>query len=218
MSSDFHPDVEPAAPQRSARKRKGQGGERREEIVQHAIRLFAQRGVHTVSTRHIAEAVGVSQPTLYAYFPTKDALLIEACRRAFDELTRRMKAAAAGPGDPLEAMGRAYILFGLEQPDAYRIAFMLEGEPHDPLAPPPAMEEKLHVGRDCFGLLLEAVRARLGAGHAEVDVTAQSLWASQHGLVSLLIARAAFPWVDRELLIDFHVRRLIASLPVAASR
>ena len=199
---------------RSPRKAKGQGGERREEILAHAIRLFAQKGVHSVSTRHIAEAVGVSQPTLYAYFKTKDELLNEACARAFAELTRRMRATADAPGDRLEALGHAYIRFGLEEPDAYRIAFMREGEAADPQAPADAaMEAKFAVGHGCFDVLREAMRERLGPGHPQIEIVSQSLWAAQHGLVSLLIARSGFPWAEREALIGWHVRALIAGVP-----
>ena len=55
-------------PLRSPRKAKGAGPERREEILAAALRLFGQYGLYGVSTRQIAQAVGVSQPTLYAYF------------------------------------------------------------------------------------------------------------------------------------------------------
>ena len=34
----------------------------------------------------------------------------------------------------------------------------------------------------------------------------QSVWSSMHGLVSLLIAKPAFPWVEREKLISSHLR------------
>lgn len=107
-----------APPQRSPRKAKGQGGERREEILAHALRLFGQRGVHAVSTRLIADAVGISQPTLYAYFPSKDALLAAVCAEAFEELAgRTRRAMTVDPGaDRLETIGREYIRFGLEHP------------------------------------------------------------------------------------------------------
>jgi hypothetical protein len=32
------------------------------------------------------------------------------------------------------------------------------------------------------------------------------IWAHVHGLTSLLIARPEFPWVDREALIEAHIR------------
>lgn len=199
-----------SAPQeRSARKPKGQGAERREEILEHALHLFAQHGVHSVSTRRIAESVGVSQPTLYAYFPTRDAILDEVCARAFQELTRRMT--AIDPSLPtrqrLESLALAYIRFGLEQPDAYRIAFMIESAHGEPKKGP--------VGRGAFSILREAITAHMGEGHPQIEVISQSVWAAQHGLVSLLIARAGFPWVERDALIAWHLRAVSAGVPGA---
>ncbi|HEX2559547.1 helix-turn-helix domain-containing protein, partial [Phenylobacterium sp.] len=46
------------SPPLSQRKPKGSGFERREEILAASLRLFGERGVHGVSTRQIAEAVG----------------------------------------------------------------------------------------------------------------------------------------------------------------
>jgi hypothetical protein len=40
----------------------------------------------------------------------------------------------------------------------------------------------------------------------------QSIWAGLHGLVSLLIARPDFPWVERETLIARHLEMLADGL------
>ena len=42
----------------------------------------------------------------------------------------------------------------------------------------------------------------------ETRLLTQCLWAGMHGLVSLLLARRDFPWVDLELLIDRHLDML----------
>ncbi|RZL90678.1 MAG: TetR/AcrR family transcriptional regulator [Variovorax sp.] len=48
--------------------------DREHEIVQSAIRFFAKHGFEA-STRDLAKELGVSQPLLYRYFPTKEALV-----------------------------------------------------------------------------------------------------------------------------------------------
>lgn len=190
------------------------GPERREEILAQALRLFSEHGVHTVSTRQIAAAVGISQPSLYAYFPTRQALVEEVADRAFLGLTERMRAVidVADGRELLAQLARTYIGFGLAHPDAYRVAFMIEvrGE-----GPPPNPEKAMKAGLETYGLYRTAVAAVLGAGMTEVDIDclAQSLWASLHGLVSLLIARAEFPWADRQRLIESHIQRLLAACP-----
>lgn len=190
------------------RKAKGHGGERREEILGAALRLISEAGVHNVSTRQIAQAVGISQPTLYAYFPNRHALIGEVGSRAFTALADRMRDAAGAAGsaeDRLKSVARNYISFGLEQPDAYRVAFMIEagsaeakGGGEDPV---------LAAGMATFAIHRQCVADYLIGARSEQDVTlvAQSMWASLHGLVSLLIARPGFPWEDRAQLIDRHI-------------
>lgn len=188
---------------RSERKAKGQGAERRDEILAAAVKLFAAEGVHAISTRRIAQVVGVSQPTLYAYFPTKDAILDEACQMAFRQLAARVRGALAdcrAGDDEMAVIGREYIRFGLEQPDAYRIAFMIEGAQHGP----PAHPGKI-AGLSAFMMLRDHVARAFAVDEATVDLISQSCWATMHGLVSLLIARPEFPWTDIDSLAEAQV-------------
>jgi AcrR family transcriptional regulator len=49
-------------------------GERKQAIVEAAIRLFSEKGFHGVTTRELAHAVGVSEPVLYQYYQNKHEL------------------------------------------------------------------------------------------------------------------------------------------------
>lgn len=49
-------------------------GERKQAIVEAAIRLFSEKGFHGVTTRELALAVGVSEPVLYQHYQTKREL------------------------------------------------------------------------------------------------------------------------------------------------
>ena len=204
----------PRAEGRSDRKAKGQGAERREEILAAAVTLFASEGVHAVSTRQIAQAVGISQPTLYAYFATKDDILNEACQMAFAELSMRVRRALAERAtgdDDMAVIGREYIRFGREQPDAYRIAFMIESSGGAASAKPHKM-----AGLGAFQVLRDYVERTFAVDAATVDLISQSCWANMHGLVSLLIARPNFPWVDIATLADAQVdatRRAWSHMP-----
>ncbi|MET0294853.1 MAG: TetR/AcrR family transcriptional regulator [Caulobacter sp.] len=196
---------------RSPRKRKGQGGERREEILAEALRLIGERGVHGVSTRQIAEAVGISQPSLYAYFPSRDAIVDELHDRAFVLLVQALERFTPTLGTPLEQAVeylRVYVDFGLNNPDAYRVAFMIEGAAKVPVT---SVEKVEKPAMQAFESVREAVRILHAAGRAyddDPEAIAQCLWAGLHGLVSLLIARPGFPWVEREALIRTHLTML----------
>lgn len=50
--------------------------ERREEFLHKAIEFFAEEGFES-STRELARRLGVTQPLLYRYFPSKDDLIAE---------------------------------------------------------------------------------------------------------------------------------------------
>lgn len=67
--------------QESARQPRMSKEDREQQIVQKAIQLFAERGF-SVSTHEIARALGITQPLLYNYFPTKEALV----DRVYDEV------------------------------------------------------------------------------------------------------------------------------------
>jgi AcrR family transcriptional regulator len=53
-------------------------GRMRGRVLLASIALFAERGYENCSVRSIAATVGLKAPTLYNYFPSKEALLIEA--------------------------------------------------------------------------------------------------------------------------------------------
>lgn len=196
--------------------------DRREQILEAALTLFTQYGMASVSTRQIARAVGISQPSLYAHFPSADAIAAELCARGFQALHDRFAEVLEEPGTPLTRLarlGRAYIEFGLANPDVYRIAFMVEEDrtspsPHSELAPDPGLDEGLRT----FGVLRQVVAEVLGRNDAEADMVAQTCWASVHGLVSLLLARDHFPWAKRELLITTHLRQISAGIAELAER
>jgi AcrR family transcriptional regulator len=64
---------------------------RREQILEAATRVFAEKGFRRATTREVAREAGVSEGTIYNYFEDKDALLIaimdllnETGRRAED--------------------------------------------------------------------------------------------------------------------------------------
>lgn len=83
---------------------------RREEILEAAVREFAQGGLHGTSTEDIARRAGISQPYLFRLFGTKKKLFVATTRRCFDRVLAAFQEAAEGKrGDEARlAMGRAY--------------------------------------------------------------------------------------------------------------
>jgi Tetracyclin repressor-like, C-terminal domain len=124
--------------------------------------------------------------------------------------------AAAAPfaDDPLESLharGIAYVRFGLENPEHYRILFMSTGKGHQP-------DDSDEVAKSAaLGHMVEAVAVAMEAGllrRGDPKLTTIGLWATAHGLTSLLIAKPGFPWGDAIQLADqvlyAHVAGLLA--------
>jgi len=203
---------------RSPRKAKGQGAERREEILAAALKLFTEFGIYAVSTRQIAQAVGISQPTLYAYFPTKDDIGHELQDRAFALLAAKLAAGDHGAIVDLDGvvrMLRIYVDFGLDNPDMYRIGFMSEGQHVGKLRHEPKDVALLPAVQSTYGVLrgeLAKLQARGLTIDLDIETLTQCAWSGMHGLVSLMIAKPGFPWSEREHLIASQLRVIARGL------
>jgi len=194
---------------RSARKAKGSGHERREEILDAARALFAAEGYARVTTRAIAARAGLSQTGLYLYFPTKEDVLRAIGDATHEAMTGAFERAAAAPGTPRERFRRlirAYLDFGLEHPADYQLTFTVAPEALAPIEKDfgrPTGDQG--AGAQSFMRFAELVRAAAGEtvfGGRDPLVITQMLWCVGHGAVSLLISRPNFPWADRETLLD----------------
>src|ERR1051325_3453780 len=83
--------------------------ERREDILNVAMALFAEGGYAGTSTEAIAREAGISHPYLFRLFRTKKELFLACDDRACQKIVEAFRRAAAGaePGHKLEAMGAA---------------------------------------------------------------------------------------------------------------
>jgi TetR/AcrR family transcriptional regulator len=91
---------------RPARAAKLSAAARRQQILEVAIRAFAERGFAGASTLAIAAAAGVGEPTIYRYFASKRDLYLAAVDRCSSQILERWRAIAAESASPLEAIER----------------------------------------------------------------------------------------------------------------
>ncbi len=111
----------------SRERRAAQKQELREAILAAASELFLERGNDGFSLRGVAERIGYSATTIYLYFADKDELLFAVVDEGFQAFTAALTAAVESVSDPLaklEALGRAYVEFGLSHPAHYQLMFM----------------------------------------------------------------------------------------------
>lgn len=179
-------------------RRQRERDEVREKILDTARQLFIECGYEGVTMRKIAERIEYSPTTIYLYFADKEMLFREMCSADFRSLAATFQSAALidNPVERLKAVARAYIRFGIEHPNHYRLMFM---------TPPPVMpdEEALaHKGNpteDAYAFLVSIVTSAIEAGvfrpeYQDHQLVAQTLWAATHGVISLEIAQGYQSW------------------------
>ena len=100
-----------ATRRRSAAGTRFSAAERREQVVAAAITEFAEQGYQAASTAAIARRAGISQPYIYALFPSKQELFIAVhdvvigrILQAFTEAAGRGSTSA----EKLDRMGEVY--------------------------------------------------------------------------------------------------------------
>jgi AcrR family transcriptional regulator len=189
------------------RARRGEGSKLREVILDVAERLLIEaRDADAVSMRAIAEAVGVTPPSIYLHFADKEQLIRAVCERSFAAFDEVVEEAGNSTDDPVESLrrrARAYVQFGLDNPEQYRILFMGKASGVAEAADLADMP-----GSQAFQHLADAVGRAIGSGALRPGLdpflVATGLWAAAHGMTSLLISLPTFPWPDIDILVD-HV-------------
>ncbi len=190
----------------TGRGRRGHGGRTREDILTAAEHLLLRTGSEdAVSVRAVADAVGVTPPSIYRHFPDKAHLIFEVCARQFARMADEVSASVGAGDDPIDdlaAAGRAYARFGLENPEHYRIMFMGHSD-HTPALYDD--EQVLETGSFQFVVDLAQRAIDHGALRPELTdatVVAHTLWAAIHGVVSLAVAKPNLPAPDIETRIE----------------
>jgi AcrR family transcriptional regulator len=174
--------------------------ETRGKILDAARELFVNEGYEGVSMRKVAQKIEYSQTAIYVYFQDKEQLFLELCHCDYRRLAESfaMLAQIPDPVERLRKIGHAYMQFGLENPNHYRMMFMTS---HPPV--PEGIEKEMGKGNpeeDAYAFLVQTVREALEASAfrpelTDADLIAQTLWAGVHGVVSLQIAKADDQWV-----------------------
>ena len=101
---------------------------KRRQITEAAVRLFAQRPFHEVKLDDVAAAARVGKGTLYLYFKNKHDLYVTLIQDGFDRLVDGLREQLNGSDDrridPWEALGRIVgelARFATSQPDLYEL-------------------------------------------------------------------------------------------------
>ena len=179
--------------------------ERRARIVDAARHLILRHGLRATTMEAVAREAKIAKPTLYGYFPDKEAVFAAIIQLLASDITAAFDAALHGEGDVVARIGAALAA-------KYKvIARLLEDSPH---------AEELYSEHDRataaqFAAIEQAIEAAIigelqQAGVARPRPLAQLLLASTYGIgrkattpaeigpaIRLLVERLARPELGR---------------------
>jgi AcrR family transcriptional regulator len=165
----------------TAASSRGEESEVARRIARVAAQLFATRGYEATSVRTIVAAAGVTKPTLYYHFGSKEGLgqaILTMPMTELAEAMRRLLAAGADPVMTLEQIFEAHFAFCRDDPDRARFVFALF---FGPMAA--RLSGTLTPYREALMALMgEAVRRLVETGHVAPG-RAESFLAACRGLI-----------------------------------
>ena len=95
---------------RAAQGRKRAGGDKRERILDAAVKVFAAEGFYNAKVSQIAQAAGVADGTIYLYFKSKDDLLIQLFEDRMERVNETLRGALASEDSAANRLKRVVAL------------------------------------------------------------------------------------------------------------
>ena len=160
-------------------------------LLSSAADLLETEGPDGLSVRRIAAAANVAPMGVYNHFESKFGIVEALFIQGFERLGAEM-AAMGQIEDPLEALregARRYRALALAHPMAYQVMFLRAVPGFEP------SEHAVGVCTGTFESLVAAVQRAMQAGviaEAPPTETAQLIWATIHGWVSLELLGLGF--------------------------
>jgi len=184
----------------TSERRERDRARRHQMIITAARELAEAEGWEAVTTRRLADRVEYSQPVLYSHFHGKDAIVSAVALAGFVELAdhlRDARQAAAGPGEALREVCRAYLDFAAARPALYEAMFVL------PTDLKFASDETPAPLRACFDEFVSCFRP----DNTRRELFAEVTWSALHG-IAVLAGSGRIPPAVREDRIDLIVTQL----------
>lgn len=99
----------------------------RDEIIEAALNIVAQRGVDALTARELGAALGSSARPIFTVFENMEELNMEvreAAMKRFEEYAKK----AEGYTPIFKQVGLQMVLFAVEEPRLFRLLYMMQNE------------------------------------------------------------------------------------------
>lgn len=136
----------------------------RQQIIETALKLFRERGYENTRVDDIVQALEISQPTFFRYFPSKDDVLRQVGRRGFECQAERLQSELSSKATTADRLRRFYQSLARTTEDDRRLwqAVVLAGA-MDPVRSPDM--------RPAEGVTVGLLREILAQGQKRGEVT-----------------------------------------------
>lgn len=157
--------------------------ERRRQILEAAVRVFARSGYHGSRVGDIAEEAGVAHGLLYHYFSSKEQVLQTVFRENWGELLERFRAVETSDepaGQKLEGIAKILLRTWRNTPDLVTVMVR-------EVARSPQLQGQVEEVREAFAIVQRVIEQGQAAGAFRPDLDARlASWIVYGGLEEVL--------------------------------
>ncbi|KRT91884.1 TetR/AcrR family transcriptional regulator [Bacillus paralicheniformis] len=90
---------------------------RKEQILEAGLEVFAEKGYYNTTTALIAEKAGISQPYIFRFYKTKEELFVAALDRAFERILQTFQNVESSSEQIVANMIKAYEELSVSHPN-----------------------------------------------------------------------------------------------------
>ncbi len=188
----------------------------RKKIIDATNDILVEEGYENLSIRKIASRIEYSPGIIYHYFKDKAEIVSFVVAQGYGNILKTISEIPIDTENPDKTIVngmRSYIELMLENPQQFRVVLMNDIE---------AIQEKVNMLQEGIskerksiqGLckLVELAIKKNIFRKMDIELTAQIIWTSTHGLVSRLILEKNITKQQKERLINHHFEILINGL------
>jgi AcrR family transcriptional regulator len=188
----------------------------RKKIIDAASEILVKEGYENLSIRKIATKIEYSPGIIYHYFKDKAEIVTSVAEEGYGRILKRIGEVPVDiekPDKSIINVFRAYIDLMLENPQQFRAVLMNDIE---------GIQDKVNMLREGLSKERKSLQGlckiidigiRSGKFKAmDVELTAQIIWTSTHGLLSRLVLEKDVSQEQRERLINHHFEIIMNGL------
>lgn len=159
----------------------------REQIIQVALELTAEKGIGALTARSLAQRLGSSAKPIFGLFTNMEEVQQEVLKAADQRYQAYLQEdMSAGQYPPYKASGMAYIRFAKEEKELFRLLFMRD-----------RTGETLQEDRNIDGIM-ELIRQNTGMDEEHARLFHIEMWIYVHGIATMC-ATSYLDW-DKDMI------------------